>query len=253
MTEDHNSPFKPCIIIPCYRHVTKLLNNLDKLCSYGIHLYIIDDGNTSDDLKLLNDAIQSFTKEMITILNLEQNSGKGSAVIKGFLQAYQDGYTHALQIDADGQQDIDAISSFFKLAQDNPKKIILGVPLYSKAPIGRLIGRYITHFWVGVELGMMKVVDSMCGMRVYPLAPTCKLLGLKSIGKRMDFDTEILVRLYWMGVDFIEKQISVSYPKDGFSNFAMLKDNVRISLMHTRLVIEKIIHFRTIHNRCYLK
>ncbi|MBN9931448.1 hypothetical protein HZD82_24645, partial [Pantoea agglomerans] len=39
--------------------------------------------------------------------------------------------------------------------------------------------------------------DSMCGFRVYPLAATLALCDRRAIGQRMDFDTEIMVRLYW--------------------------------------------------------
>ena len=40
----------------------------------------------------------------------------------------------------------------------------------------------------------------MCGFRVYPLAATCALLDRVALGRRMDFDTEVMVRLYWAGV-----------------------------------------------------
>jgi hypothetical protein len=40
----------------------------------------------------------------------------------------------------------------------------------------------------------------MCGFRVYPLAATVPLLDRFRLGRRMDFDIEILVRLHWQGV-----------------------------------------------------
>ena len=51
----------------------------------------------------------------------------------------------------------------------------------------------------------------------------------------MDFDIEILVRLYWEGcdIDFVETR--VIYPENGISHFDALWDNVKISWMHTRL------------------
>ncbi len=53
----------------------------------------------------------------------------------------------------------------------------------------------------------------------------------------MDFDIEILVRLYWEGcdIDFVETR--VIYPENGISHFDALWDNVKISWMHTRLVL----------------
>ncbi|MDG2682298.1 glycosyltransferase family 2 protein, partial [Vibrio parahaemolyticus] len=52
---------------------------------------------------------------------------------------------------------------------------------------------------------------------------------------RMDFDIEILVRMYWEGVDIDFVPTRVIYPEGGISHFDALWDNVKISWMHTRL------------------
>ncbi len=56
-----------------------------------------------------------------------------------------------------------------------------------------------------------------------------------AIGQRMDFDTEIMVRLYWAGTPSRFIATRVTYPQDGVSHFDALHDNLRISWMHTRL------------------
>lgn len=53
----------------------------------------------------------------------------------------------------------------------------------------------------------------------------------------MDFDTEVMVRLYWQGNDSHFVATRVTYPADGLSHFDALKDNCRISWMHTRLFL----------------
>ena len=60
-------------------------------------------------------------------------------------------------------------------------------------------------------------------------------MNKRTLGARMDFDIEILVRLYWQGarVTFIPTQ--VIYPEDGVSHFRALHDNIGISWLHTRL------------------
>jgi predicted LPLAT superfamily acyltransferase len=75
----------------------------------------------------------------------------------------------------------------------------------------------------------------MCGFRLYPLAPTCALIDRVRIPTRMDFDTDIFVRLIWAGLDSVNVDTRVIYPPDGLSHFDMLRDNLRISRMHTRL------------------
>ena len=75
----------------------------------------------------------------------------------------------------------------------------------------------------------------MCGFRVYPLAPVVQLIDQVRLGERMDFDTEILVRLYWRQVPMRWYPVRVIYPAGGLSNFRLWQDNWLISKMHTRL------------------
>lgn len=241
--------FKPCMIIPCYRHVSQLTKNIQDLLKYNVFIYVVDDGNTEDDKKELTKALENLSN--VELISLSENQGKGGAMAEGFKKAYEAGFSHALQIDADGQQNSSKIPSFLYLAQKYPDHLINGIPVYSDVPKLRLISRYITHFWVSVETGICQVIDTMCGMRVYPLDKVNELLEHRKIGLRMDFDTEIFVRLYWMGTNFIKMPVEIVYPKDGVSNFAPLRDNVLISLMHTKLCVEKTLHFWSIHKRKY--
>lgn len=122
------------------------------------------------------------------------------------------------------------------LAERHPEALISGQPIYDDSiPRSRLYGRWITHVWVWIETLSLQLKDSMCGFRVYPVSPTLQLAARVSLGKRMDFDTEVMVRLYWQGNTSYFLPTRVTYPPDGLSHFDALKDNVRISLMHTRL------------------
>jgi hypothetical protein len=106
------------------------------------------------------------------------------------------------------------------------------------APKSRKFGRYITHFWVWVETFSFDIADSMCGYRIYPLEPVARIMAATRIGARMDFDTEIAVRLHWRGVPIVNIPTRVIYPQGNVSNFEMLRDNIRISWMHTRLALQ---------------
>lgn len=77
----------------------------------------------------------------------------------------------------------------------------------------------------------------MLGFRVYPLAPALQVWRTQTVGRRMDFDTEIMVRLFWEGVDVLSVPTRVTYPSDGISHFDVLRDNLRISRMHARLFV----------------
>src|SRR5690606_25525617 len=123
------------------------------------------------------------------------NGGKGAAVLDGFTKARSLGFTHALTIDADGQHLIDDLGRFIESSQKRPDALILGQPIFDRTvPKGRLYGRQISVFWCAIETLSRKIHDPLCGYRVYPLAPCARLTKM---GRRMDFDPEIAVRLVW--------------------------------------------------------
>jgi hypothetical protein len=76
----------------------------------------------------------------------------------------------------------------------------------------------------------------MCGFRVYPLAPVLKLLDSTRLGSRMDFDVEVLVRLYWRGQPMRWLDTRVSYPLDGVSHFRLFYDNVLMVRLQAMLL-----------------
>lgn len=102
-------------------------------------------------------------------------------------------------------------------------------------PKGRLYARYLTHVWVWINSLSLQIPDSMCGFRVYPLPPTLALIDAVKLGKRMDFDPEILVRLAWRNQPMRWLPTKVHYPADGLSHFRLFHDNALISKMHTKL------------------
>lgn len=226
--------FNPCLVIPVYRHAMQLKSFLPRLFP-AIPIIIVDDGNEAPDAELLR-AIQG-----VTLVVLPQNQGKGGAVIAGLRRAAELGYSHALQLDADGQHNIEKIPLFLDSSREHPADMISGYPVYDgTVPKSRKIGREITNFWVRLETGSDAFKDAMCGFRVYPLDRMKPLLQKGLVFKRMGGDVEILVKVSWLGINIRALPVEVSYPQSGFSNFRMLKDNIQISLLHTMLVCLKI-------------
>ena len=225
--------FKPCAIIPVFNHQQKIAIVLLRLHEFNLPCIVIDDGSDVDCAQVLNELAQQH--DWISLQRLAQNSGKGAAVCHGLAYAQIQGYTHALQVDADGQHDLNDVPLFLAQAQENPTAVISGWRSYDAMPAGRRSGRKLTDFWVCVNTLSTRLKDSMCGYRLYPLLPTMKLLECKKIGARMDFDTDILVRLYWQGLDVKNVPTKIVYQDDIPSHFHILKDNLRISWMHTRL------------------
>ncbi len=224
-----------CAVIPVYNHPRCIEALLQQLAGFGLHCIIVNDGSNTSCSKLLTGLAEN--NAALSLVEHSENRGKGAAVMTGLLAAEAQGFTHALQIDADGQHDVADVGKFLALAEQQPTAMICGQPCFDVSiPRGRLIARKITHFWVCVETLSRQVIDTMCGFRVYPLTSVCPLLREERLGERMDFDIEVLVRLLWRGLAIETLQTKVSYPEEGSSHFRYLQDNVLISWMHTKLV-----------------
>lgn len=226
--------FAPCFVIPVYNHGGTVGATVAALAGHGLSIYLVDDGSETATATVL-DRLAAEVAE-VHLLRRSANGGKGAAVMDGMRAALADGRSHALQIDADGQHDLADIAGFLAAAAAQPEAIISGVPRYdASVPKGRLYGRYVTHVWVWIETLSFAIEDSMCGFRVYPLVSTCRLIDDVNIGRRMDFDIDILVRLFWRGVVIVNRPTRVIYPQGGISHFRLLRDNLAISWLHTRL------------------
>lgn len=225
-----------CALIPIYNHGSTIARTVHALRAHGLPVLIVDDGS-DDATRAVLDALVRDTDE-VQLLRLPHNQGKGRALTAGLLAAREAGYTHALQIDADGQHDTADAPRFLAAARAQPHAMICGAPIYdASVPRGRLIGRYVTHVCVWLETLSLAIRDSMCGYRLYPLAPTCAEIERRLPPARMDFDTAIAVRLYWRGLPVVNLPTRVTYPVHGLSHFRMLRDNLRISTMHTMLLL----------------
>ena len=199
---------------------------------------IVDDGSGDEGRAAVDALVQSGAAR---VARRPRNSGKGAAVKTGFQAARAAGFTHTLQVDADGQHDPADIPKLLALAAQHPQAAVLGHPIFDDStPRGRRAAHGLTNFWTRLETGGRVVVDPQCGFRVYPLDAA---LAAHAIGDHMEFDIEIAVRLVWAGVPIINVPTRVRYlpaAAGGVSHFRPLGDNVAISLMHTRLVLGSI-------------
>ncbi|MBY6224008.1 glycosyltransferase family 2 protein [Ferrimonas balearica] len=225
----------PCILIPHYNHSSQLVPVLEALARFELPCVVVDDGSEASERAAV--AALVAERPWVTLVQRPANGGKGAAVKSGLHWCHQQDYSHALQVDADGQHNLDDIPRLLAKAQAQPEAVITGIPEYDESvPRHRYLARYLTHFWVWVETLSLELKDTMCGFRIYPLAATVEVLNGARLGDRMDFDPEILVRLYWHGVPVVQHPTRVIYPEEGRSHFRAFQDNWLISKMHTKLV-----------------
>jgi glycosyltransferase involved in cell wall biosynthesis len=225
--------FRPVAVIPVYDHEAAVGGVVERVRASGLRCVLVDDGSGPACAAVL-DALARAPD--VTLVRLPVNQGKGGAVMAGLRTARAAGYTHALQIDADGQHDAGDIPTFLARAAAAPATVICGMPIYdASVPAIRFYGRYGSHVWMWISTLSFSIRDSMCGFRVYPLASVVALIDDTRLGRRMQFDAEVLVRLHWRGVRMVNVPTRVTYPRDGVSHFRYGFDNVLIVATYVRL------------------
>jgi len=236
------TPFNPCILIPVYNHEGPLPKIVEQLSPYKLPCILVDDGSQESCAEIIRNL--SVQYPWVQTIRLATNSGKGAAEKTGLLLAQQQGFSHALQIDADGQHDLHDLEKFLAASRLTPEAVVIGLAIFDDSiPKLRYYARYLTHIWVHINTLSFRIPDSMCGYRIYPVAASTQLIQTTVLENRMAFDTEILVRLDWQGVPIVSIPTHVTYPQDGLSHFKGWEDNLRLSLTHARLFFGMLLRF----------
>jgi glycosyltransferase involved in cell wall biosynthesis len=175
----------------------------------------------------------------LRVIVLPRNGGKGAAVLHGLELAAQEGFTHVLTMDSDGQHPARLIPEFMAVSAAQPQAMVLGVPVFAAdAPRLRVNGRKVSNGWADLETLWMGIGDSLFGFRVYPIEPLRQVMHGQRWMRRFDFDPEAVVRMCWRGIRPVNLPASVRYfrPEEGgVSHFKYLRDNILLTWMHTRL------------------
>lgn len=237
------SGHEPClsrsrlVIIPSYNTGARLVETVREVLRFWAPVWVVVDGSTDgSDAGLRPLAARN---ERLGVLHLPTNCGKGAAVLHGLLAAQTQGFTHALTMDADGQHPASCVPAFMAASAASSDAMILGRPVFdATAPALRVRGRRISNWWANVETLRAGIDDSLCGFRVYPVAPLLAVMRSTHWMRGFDFDPEAVVRLCWRGVRPINLPVPVRYfrPEEGgVSHFRYGRDNARLTWMHARL------------------
>jgi glycosyltransferase involved in cell wall biosynthesis len=223
-----------CAIIPTYNNPDTVRRVVEGVRAHLQSVIVVDDGSAPAG----RDAVAGLGRDGLAhSIHRHENGGKGAAVKTGLESARDLGFTHALQVDADGQHALEDVPRMLEASARNPEALVLAAPLFDEsAPRVRRIARKITTFWTNLETGGRVIADPMCGFRIYPVRDA---LATQTRADAMDFDPEIAVRLVWAGVPVINVPTLVRYVAGGVSSFRPLRDNVLISWMHSRLMTRR--------------
>jgi len=231
------------VLIPSYNPGATVYATVRAARAQWCPVWVVVDGSTDGTAQgLLALAAQDGG---LRVWLLPHNQGKGAAVLHGLREAAAAGFTHALTMDADGQHPAELIPTFMQASLSRPETMVLGRPVFdASAPLLRVRGRRVSNWWTNLETLGAGVADSLYGFRVYPVAGLAALMHGQPWMRRFDFDTEAVVRLAWRGVKPVNIDAPVKYltaEQGGVSHFRYGRDNVLLSWMHARLMVEFVL------------
>jgi glycosyltransferase involved in cell wall biosynthesis len=225
-----------CLLIPIFDHGSTIRQVVESLASANLPLVIVNDGSGPDTRAVLDGIAGDFG--WVEIHSHPVNEGKGAALVTGYRAAAARGFTHVIQLDTDAQHEAADVGRFLAAAGANPDSLVLGQPIFGDdVPRSRLYGRKLSVGLVWLATLSRAVRDPLCGFRCVPLGPVLRLVRHVPMGRRMDFEPELAVRLVWMGVTVSNVTTRVTYFPGGISHFDVIWDDLRLAWLYTRLAI----------------
>lgn len=240
MPETTPAPVDPrrCVVIPSYNSGSLLEDTVRNVLAVWRPVIVVNDGSTDGSADSVIRLAQ--TEPGLHVLAQAGNTGKGAAVFAAFNYAVDRGLTHAAVFDADGQHDASDISKLMDVSKEDPLALVMGDPQFGDdAPFAHILGHRVANFFARVESLRPGLGDSLFGLRVYPVLAAIKAMrGIRG-GRRFDFETQLAVRMSWLGVPTATAPASVRYPKKNrVRHFRYLRDNILLFRVHLQLLLQ---------------
>lgn len=193
---------------------------------------VVDDGSSDSTAA---EARQAGAE----VLSHGENLGKGAALLSGLRLLEERGCSHAVSLDGDGQHFPADIPELLRESRARPEALVLGTRQFeSEVSALNRFGNRFANRWVRIATGR-DLGDTQCGLRVYPITAT---LALHPVGRRFDFETEILIRAARARMEIRSVPVRVFYPPPELhrSHYDKVWDTVRIVEMVVGLILRVI-------------
>lgn len=221
-------------VIPVYNHAGTLTDVVRRARQF-LPVLVVDDGSTdwTPELQRMLNALGA------NVIRHQRNEGKGAAILTALREADAAGVDYIVTLDADGQHYPEDLPKFISAIEAlQQETLLVGCREFGPdIPKSSRFGRSFANFWFRLESGV-RCADCQSGFRAYPVKA---ILRLNCSGRRYSFEAEVLARASWGGVKIQDIPIKVFYPKERISHFDKLKDNLRLTAIHSRLVTRRLI------------
>lgn len=226
---------KACTLIPIYDHGASVGKVVAELAPSGLRCLIVDDGSGEQTRAVLRGIAAEHPG--VEVVRHERNAGKGAALKTGYRAARERGFSHVIQLDADGQHDASDVPRFEARMHECPDALVLGVPVFDEsAPLARLFARQLSRGLVWMACLSRAVPDPLCGFRGVPIERALAIIEGTRTGDRMEFEPELAVRMVWSGTRIVPLPTRVAYFRGGVSHFSFSRDYPLLAALYLRLL-----------------
>jgi len=233
--------FSPAVIAPTYNNAQTLCDILDRLERLGYPLIVVNDGSTDATAEQLSTWTDHGRTVPVTVVTHARNRGKAAAMRSGFNTAKAAGHSHVATMDTDGQLDPEDIPALFRTAAEFRDAIVLGMRRRDipDCPKSSHFAWWLTALGIFLETGC-RVLDSQCGLRVYPLH-VIELIRCRS--SRYAFESEVITRALWAGCSLVPVPVTCRYLplSQRVSHFKPWRDGMHSFFMHFALTVRQVI------------
>ena len=110
---------KVLIVVPCYNEEKNIERTIEGIIEKGYDYVIIDDGSKDASLEIAR-------KNNYHVIHLSNNLGIGGAMQTGYRVAARNGYDVAVQIDGDGQHNVEEVDKLIQPIRDGACSMVIG-------------------------------------------------------------------------------------------------------------------------------
>ena len=203
---------KSLVIIPTYNeidNIEKVLNTLINLKIPNIDILVIDD-NSPDGTA---DLIEKYSKNhpQVSIIKRIAKMGLGTAYIRGFKYAIENGYDYIFEMDADSSHDPNEIPNFLKAVEKADlvigSRYVTGVNVINW-PLSRLFISVMANKYSQIITGM-PIHDCTSGFKCFK-RKVLKAIPLDEISSS-GYSFQIEMNFKAWKRDFIIKEIPIIF------------------------------------------
>ncbi len=209
-----NYQLKISIIIPAYNEEKRIPSCLERVLSYcnerewDYEVLVAEDGSTDNTKKIVKDFVSR--NKRIKLLSFTERLGKGGAIKNAMFQASKD---FVCFMDVDLSADVAELERLIPFV--NHYEIIIGsrqlrgnLPPIEGPFYRKIFSRFYSKFFR--FLFRMPIHDPQCGFKLFKTSIVSRLYKeIHTTG--FAFDSEVIVKAYWLGLRIKEVPIIWKY------------------------------------------